>query len=1081
MLKFIFGLPSSGKTTNVLNLIKKSVESNQSVVLIVPEQFSFQTERSVLQLLGDVDAGKVEVLSFTRLYDKISDTVGGTCGKLLCDSDKIILMSRVLNSLASELKIWGKYTNSLSFAKTVLDTIGEFKINSISSLEIKKAAENCDRVSLKNKLHDIAIIYDNFDALLGEKYIDPVDKLTKVYRDLEKVKYFENKTVFIDSFKAFTGQQFKIIERIITQADNVYFAINKDNEHSQEFDVYTNLRRNIDKIVLCAKNHGLKFSEPLILNKSYYTNKKLRSLERLMAGIPVNDDLSDTITVCKCDTPFDEAEFAARNIHKLVRENGYRFKDFVIIARDTERYQQAVERACKKNNISCFFDKRVGLNSLPFSFAVDAAINALDLSTENILRLHKCGFTELSASDISKLENYAFLWNIEGKSWQDDWEMDPRGFVTEEFDENAKNELLEINRLRVLAIEPILEFKKDFFGNAKQMSIAIVKLLEKANAKNVLINLSKRLESSNSEITADVLKQGYNRFMSVLDSMVTCFGDKLLSKNEFYEALTLALSIETVGVIPQYLDEISFGSADRIQPARPKVAFILGANQGVFPQNVSNGGLLTPHERKLLNIQDIDISDNAVTASIDEEYLVYSNITCASEKLFITYASGNLKGDEMQPSPFVNAIIDNLNPIVTKEPLNHICNDNLPETEAAAFSDYCRRFNIAEDKSTLLDAVNTEKFDDINKVLNTDINSVKPENANKLYGDTLYLSASKFDTINRCKFSFFCKYGLKAEKLQPAEFNVLQRGNIAHYVLECIINNHKDEIKTLTHDELCKLTDAYIEEYLSKINGFAQIRDAKSEFIIKRISRSLKEVVCHIADDFKQSEFKPVACEFKIGFDDGIELTFPYDNGKIKINGSVDRVDKWGDYIRIVDYKTGSKTFKLPDILYGLNMQMLIYLYALIRGQGISDDKAAAILYMPARRDVKDKGLAMNGLIKGDIDLHHAMEIENEGRFVPAIDVTKGGTISKKLTSFIEPYEFTDIFNHIEKLMRKTGNSIALGDISVNPLDGRESEACKYCDFKNVCNIENGTIEKVPSMSNSQVFKQLKEAETDGI
>ena len=233
----------------------------------------------------------------------------------------------------------------------------------------------------------------------------------------------------------------------------------------------------------------------------------------------------------------------------------------------------------------------------------------------------------------------------------------------------------------------------------------------------------------------------------------------------------------------------------------------------------------------------------------------------------------------------------------------------------------------------------------------------------------------------------------------------------------------------------------------------------------------------HIADDFKQSSFKPVACEFKIGFSDGVMLEFPYDNGKIKINGSIDRVDEWNGYIRIVDYKTGTKSFKLPDILYGLNMQMLIYLYAIIRGQGLDDEKAAAILYMPAKRDVKDEGLAMNGLIKGNNEINIAMEKENKGQFVPSLTFKKDGTISKLSSSYIEENGFSEIFYYIEKLMRKTGNLISNGDIKISPIDGREAAACKYCDFKAICNINETEIIKVPDLSNDEVFEKIKEAE----
>lgn len=428
------------------------------------------------------------------------------------------------------------------------------------------------------------------------------------------------------------------------------------------------------------------------------------------------------------------------------------------------------------------------------------------------------------------------------------------------------------------------------------------------------------------------------------------------------------------------------------------------------------------------------------------------------------------------PSPFLASICENLNASLVCEP-QRLNFDNLPETESSVFSELCRRFGDLSEALTLDEVLPVKQsLKRISDAVNKDINTITPENAKKLFGSNINLSASKIDTLNHCRFSFFCKYGLRAEKLRAAEFNVLQRGNIAHYVLERVITDYKKKITDLSDNELCNLTDKYIEDYLSKVKGFATVRDSKFDFIISRISRSLKEVVCHIAADFRQSEFKPVACEFKIGFNDGLKVEFPFDNGKISINGSIDRIDEYNGFIRIIDYKTGTKTFKLPDIIYGLNLQMLIYLYSVIRGRNIDDKNAAAILYMPAKRDIKDAGLAMNGLIKADIDLSIAMEKENKGEFVPKILINKDGSVGKRATSFIKEDGFSEIFDYIEKVMRKTGNLISSGDIAVSPIDGRESEACKYCDFKTVCFAEDSKITKVPKLSNDQVFNAIKEA-----
>lgn len=1080
MLKFIFGLPCSGKTYTCLQKIKELCDTNEETVLIVPEQFSFESEREVLRVLGDSFALKTTVLSFSRLEDEIARKIGGICARVLTDSDKVIFMNKTLLQVSNELKVWGKYAHSVTFAKTMLDTIGEFKINAVTCKDIEIAALNTDKTSLKNKLLDLKLIYENYDLLTKERFIDPADKLTKLYRDLGNHRYFEGKTIFIDSFKGFTGQQFKILERIISQAKDVYISFTNDTNSISEFNVFTNVRIAIQKIEKICQKYNVKVDEPIILNNPRYKSESLKNIERLISGNKINSALSDgNVTICKANTVFDEAEFVARTIRKLVRTENYRFRDFVIIARDDEQYTEAIDYACQKNQVSCFFDRRLPLSSLPISVVCDYAIKSLNFSTESILSFLKSGITLMTIEDISLLENYTYMWNINGDMWLNEWDMDVRGFVTENPTDAENLELEKINNLRKKAIEPILYFKDRFCSNAAKMSKAIIGLFDFCNIKNALNDMCNRFNDEANLFTVDVLKQGYDAFMGVLDSLVVCFGEKSLSIAEFHEALSLAVSLETIGLIPQTLDEVAFGSADRIRPSRPKITFVLGANQGVFPRFNDNSGVFANSERKKLIELGIDISDNSIFTSIDENFLVYSNLCCATEKIYISYSKNTLTGDSLEPSAFVLSIIDNINPLITNEPKNLIIGENIPETKESVFSEYCRRINNRGESfvlETALNSFNINKIENLRNCVSIDKKYISKENAQKLFGKNIYMSATKFDTFNRCKFSFFCKYGIKAKKIQPADFDVLQRGTIVHYVLERFISVYKENIKDLSQDELNKLTDLYINEYLDSVIGYRSIHNARYEFLITKISRSLKEVVRHLAKEFSQSDFKPVACELKIG-KDGIPLNFNYDGGEIIVNGSIDRVDEYNGYIRIVDYKTGSKSFKLPDILFGLNLQMLLYLYAVIRAEKGNDSLAAGILYMPSKRDLNDEGMAMNGLLTADMNLITAMEKENKGEFIPVLKTNKDGSISKISNSFIEPQEFSAIFDYIEKHMKKTGNTIASGNIEISPTDGRESSACDYCDYKSVCGIENSEIFKVPNLKNSEVFDKIKEAE----
>ena len=1088
MLKFIFGRPASGKTYNVLNTVKKLAESGKNTVLIVPEQFSFESERAVLKTLGDKAALNVSVMSFSRLCDEVGREVGGIAGVTITEADKIIFMNRALLSAADGLKIWRRYCHSVFFAKTMLDTIGEFKINTVTAEDLKKAAKETKSHSLALKLHDIAVIYETYDALTGEQFIDPADSLTKLYRQLENCRFFRNKTVILDSFKGFTGQQFKIIDRILAQADDVIVSLTNDPELSGDYNVFMNIRAAAERIRKSAARFSVAEDKPLVLEKSYYNSKDMAALERLLAGgdFEKNQQCGD-ITLCAAASVSDEAEFAARTIRRLVRQKGYRYRDFVIIARDAEKYEESVYSACKLYGVPLFGDRREPLSAFPAAAAVNAALEfCLNPTSESILRFHKTGLGTLRTEEISALENYVYLWNIDSSLWQTDWTMDPRGFVSE--DENKKDnkaELEKINSLRQKAVAPLYTFKEKFRGTAADMAKAVVELLEECNAAEKLSVLSESFKSEGAEFRSDVLKQSYDRYMKLLDSMAVCFGNREIKRQEFFEALSLSVSLDNVGVIPRMLDEVTFGAADRIRPSRPKVAIVLGANQGVFPKGLSSSGILGVTERKSLIELGIEIPDNQISSVIDENYLVYCNLCCPSDRLYISYANHSISGEEMEPSAFLAEIAENLGAETVLEPQENLNGENLPETYESAYSQYCRR-RLTADSETLKDALKgsreEEKIEYLSKMLSGAPQKISEETAEKLFGKNITMSASRFDTFRKCRFSYFCKYGLSAKRLKPAEFDVLQRGTIVHFVLEKIVGAYKKGVADLSEGEINSLVDKYINEYLDGISGYRAIETERSKFLVSRISRALKAVVLQLSREFAQSGFEPAYCELKIGNGGEIpELKIPFDKGDINIVGSIDRVDEYNGYIRVIDYKTGTKSFKLPDILFGLNLQMLIYLYAVVRAGGKDDEKAAGILYMPSKRDLNDSGMAMNGLLRSEKDIVAAMDRDMQGEFVPKYSITNSGALDKRCTSFVSKEDFSDIFDYIEVLMKRTGDGILSGDIAVSPLDGRETPACKYCDYGAVCGWESAPCDKVPSLKNDEVINKIREGKTDGI
>lgn len=1084
MLQFILGRASSGKTYTVTEKAAECISQNKNVVLLVPEQFSFESEKNILDRVGDSNAQKVSVISFTRLCDEVERINGGVCGEGVCQADKIILMNRAISQCRDELRRFKKYSKSSSFARMMLDSIDEFKLEFISAEDLYNAAESVEDEQLKLKLLDTALIYENYDAVLSEKFIDNSDRLTKLYYALENCRYFENKTVFIDSFKGFSGQQYKILERIISQADYVAVTLTDNPQDVRELGLFSNIKRVKNRISGIARKFAVKIGDDVVLEAKNYAYEELSALEDFMCTRKTDfGGECKNITVCRADNIYSEADFVARNIRRIVRKTGARYSDFVIIARDTATYEDAIEVACEKNNVSCFIDKRIALCSMPTAVAVLAAANtAKSFTTENILRFHKSGIGILDFEQIGLLENYTYLWGIEGASWLQEWKMDPDGFTANgELSDAALNKLKDINTLRLKAVKPLEDLKNNFSGTAQNMARALVRLFDDCNAAEQFKSLSK--EYGADMLYGDAIRQSWDSLMKILNSLVVCFGETHISKKEFCDALSLSLSLETVGVIPQMIDEAIFGSADRIRPSRPKYAFIMGANQGVFPRLEQNEGLFVNSERQKLISLGIEIPDKTFSLAVDEECLLYSNVCCASHGVFISY-SATLDGcTAAEPSAFVGDIQNKFDCQNFTEP-SILQEDCLPESYEDAFSMLCSSMSFeSDDAATLAGAL---KNSDMSNRVNNAVgcrqrikHSINPDTAKRLFGDKITMSASKFDTFNRCRFMYFCRYGLRVERLQPAEFNALQRGTIVHYVLQRAVEDYGKSLGNLIADEISDLVEKYIDEYLNMIVGYSDIETPYLKYLVSTIKRSLKFVVERLSLEFAQSDFTPVKCELKIGQGgDMPQIEIPTENGgRLQLIGFVDRLDEWNGYIRIIDYKTGHRDFKLPDILFGQNMQMLIYLYAVTKSEKFGG-KAAGIFYMPSSRDKSGSKSArrMNGLIAADESVVLAMEKENQGEFIPKFSEKSPSD------SFILQEDFEKIFKFIENKLRHTGNSIYGGDIAADPVDGLDSPACKYCEYKSICRIGDEVHKSVPKLTNAQVLEEItRQVSEDGV
>lgn len=1077
MLQFVLGRAGFGKSHTITEKIGECIARGGAPFLIVPEQFSFESERAILNRFGEKATDKVKVMSFSRLCDEACRIYGGGAGRVLSDADKTIMLSRAMKNCKDELKLWRGYINSVGFIENMLNAISEFKLHAVSYEDLLSAAKKVEDNYLSSKLSDTALIYKNYDIILGEKFIDSNDNLTKFYLQLKNHNFFEGKDVFIDSFKGFTGQQLKIIKVIVATAASVTVALTLDTESGRKNGIFSNIIKTKEKLQRVAKSHNVPVAEDIILKESSYKNESLKNIEKLMAGYSdFCDNTCPAVTICNAADIGEETEFVARTIRKIVREENAKYDDFAVIVRDTENYEEELDAACSRNGVNCFIDRRIPVGSLPISvMALNAISLAGRLTGEKILRFYKSGARYVSLEELSEVENYTYLWGVEGDAWLRNWDMNPDGFREDGDEEYAKNiadKLAKLNAIREKMLAPIIAFKKAFRGSARDMAEALVNLILSVGGDESIKALCEKFKARNNPVYADALRQSWDMFMGLLESIVDCFGEGEITQREFEDAIKSGAALTTIGVSPQTLDEVTFGSADRIRPYRPKYVFLMGANQGVFPRNVSSVGIFSNKEREILKSNDIDIPDKTVESAVDEEYLVYSSVCLASDKLFISYTQSLSDGSAAEPSAFISEIEENLkvNRVCVPMPL---AEGNLPETEESAFSEMCKHISKDEGAAlTVKEALDEDykgRADGVFAMKKPTENIISGDTAKRLYGKNMYVSPTRFEVFNSCRFMYFCKYGLNAKRLEPVEFSVLQRGTLVHYVMERLISEFGKGVAELSKEEISDCVDRYVAEYLDSVSGYRSMEDERLKYLVETISRSAKFVAERLALEFAQSDFEPVHCELKIGKDGEIpEIEIPLDDGaNLRLGGVVDRVDKWNGYIRIVDYKTGSKEFKFPDILFGQNMQMLLYLYAVSASDEFGGDPAG-IFYMPAKRNKNEKSKRrMNGLMESDMDLVNAMDKENSGEFIPVLS-------ARNTSNFISKGDFEKIFAFITSKLKSSGNLMLSGDINADPVDGVDGDACKYCDFAAICRKRNEEHKKVPKWKSVEVIAEIE-------
>ena len=1110
MLQLILGPAGSGKTTLLRQQVVQSVRQGKQILYLVPEQFSFEGEAQLHELLTGEESLRVEVLSFTRLCNLIFRTLGGLAGRYVDNTARCILMSIAVSEAQDQLHYYARQTKNTAFVQSLVDTVHELKTAGISADLLRDAIGQAPEENLRSKGQEIALLYDLYQALIDQSYHDSDDDLAKACQKVEEQGFFGEYEVYIDSFTAFMAGEYRMLRAILSQAQKVTIALTADQLSDQEggLGVFSAPKGTARRFVRMARDLGVEVLPPVVLRENHrFQAPELEHLqeELFRRETPYTGQVS-AIHLTQGDNIYEEVSFVAAQIRRLVAQEGLRYREIVLIGRRTQEYTAPLAEIFPQFSIPYFLDRREDILSSPL---VNGLLSALDVvgrgfETEGMLRLCKSGLLGLGEQSVAALENYCYIWSIRGQKWTLPFRDHPRGLV-ESLDEEDQRQLQDLEATRRQVVEPLVALK-DKLRNAtgSGFAAALYDYLIQVDAPSAL-----KMLSNGDKTTLEDFAQVWNCVMKLLDIFDETVGERIFSLSRLTELLRLGLLSLDLGHIPQTLDQVMVGDADRIRPDSPKVVFVLGANEGLFPLEEGVGGMFTQADREEMARLGLEITGGGESQAVLERFYAYFALTAPSQQLWVSFATADLSGNALQPSCIVTSLKSMFPGILHTtgelDPLDHLAG------EEAAFQYFCSIYG--EDtplRASLLAHFSQEgrqgplnrmeAFSTLDPFTLQD-----PQTARRLFGEEIRLSPTRLETFFKCPFAYFCASGLGLKPRRRVELTPLETGSVLHYVLEVMVKTYGIQgLRDLSSQARREKISQLLQEYLQSRVADQQELPSQFRYLYQRLVNTLEQLLEQLVREFSQSEFEPVAFELPIGKEGSVqplELMLPT-GGRIYVEGTIDRVDVMEKdavkYVRVVDYKSGEKTFRLSDVYYGLNMQMLLYLFSLWQqGRDPQGEPVlpAGVLYLPARtqaiscprdtspqelENLRIKGFRMSGLLLDDPQVLEGMEREVAGIFIPA-KRKKDGELDRA-SSVATLAELGRLKGHMERLITQMAQTLRQGAVAPIPTYGLGYEPCTHCDFRSVCRREESDpVKTIAEWSRRELFQELaREEEEDG-
>ena len=1066
MLTIITGRGKSGKTRRLLEAVRTCPSAEMaSKIVIVPEQLSHETERLLSLLCGDTISFSAEVLSFSRLYDRVTARSGGGAMSILDQGGRILTARQALEGIRPRLKVFGSAAGKPEFLGSMVGMIDELKSYGVSAAALQQTAQATSGL-FAEKLSELALILGAYEAATAQGQADPRDRLTLLRKKLLDGDYAQGRHFFVDGFTDFSGLELRVLEALLRRGESLTVTLPAGDDPAQP-GVFLPGAETMAVLSELCRSLG---QELRVLPAAYHRPlpPALTYLEQHLMDYAA-DGFTEPQTAVQVLLPADLLEEcrACGAVLKRKAMEGMRFRDMAVCCGDENAYRALLPAVLESLGIPVYRSEKRQVLAHPVArfllLALECATGGME--QEAVMAYLKTGYPGLDRDQVDLLENYCVTWSIRGSKFFSEWKLHPDGYDGV-FREETEVLLQNLNDWRKAAMEPLQQLSLRL-----RDALTVREQLEAVYDFMTAARLYARLEQQVAEETANGQLEAAQETAQIWSILLTCLqqtaqvlGTLRLKGQELGKMLELALGQYQVGTIPAVLDAVSIGSVSSMRGKEPKLLYVLGVTESAMPAAPAGGSLLSEQERQTLRQQfDIQLAPDS-EGNLQRQLLeLYTAFTAPTQALYLSCPADAEGGVsfllerimQLFPDCTGQAPVDTgYTPQTAAELCLTASEDDRTRPLSAAISAAARQLP-ALSQAILLGQRWAEPRDTM----------VSREVARRLFGSTVGLTASRLDKFASCPLDFFLTFGLKARPRKEATFNAAEFGTFVHFILEKSVPTLASDRRIYTPEESLQLVDRHMDEYVEDRLGPME-QTNRQHYLLYRNRVEAALLVEEISEELSTTDFVPCGYEISLGGKDGLPpLTVKSQLGRGALSGFVDRADLWrspnGDFLRIVDYKTGSKKFDYTDLYGGAGMQMLLYLFALEQSglPGISDrPKPAGVLYFPAKRsfssaDGPEDGesahapVQRSGIILSEDGVPEAMEHGDSYQYIP-VKKTKSGMGDYVVSS----QQLRLLKDYVEDRMTQVTDRILGGEFPARPFyRGQSHDPCAWCDFGAVC------------------------------